>query len=196
MFKPLCESKILQVVCPGPGRCRSDFNHTLRAAKRSIRLHIPSIIILLCFLCDLTAAQPWNQIRAKNINLLGPQLSSNVPNVSRDGGHSVLIDGYIVWLYDDTECIGYAGNQLSFVSNTGATADGSKNVSYVKDYGVVMVGLDEYGQEQYAILGNETVGTGGWIPFLEDELKFNDRMNGKERVAICEPYRNLVTLAV
>ena len=175
------------------GRWRSVFDHTLHTAKRCIRLNISSIIILLCFWSDLTLAQAWNQIRVKNITLLGPQLSSNVPNVSRDGGYSVLIDGYIVWLYDDTECIGYSGNQLSFVSNTGATVDGSKNVSYVKDYGVVMVGLDVYGREQYAILENETVGTGGWIPFLKDELKFNDRMNGKERVAICEPYWNLVT---
>ena len=186
MFKPLCAPKVLQMLCLGG--CRSDFDHTLRAAKHCVRINISSIIILLCLLCELASAQAWNQIRVKDITLLGPQFSSNVPNVSRDGGYSILIDGYIVWLYDDTECIGYSGNQLSFVSNTGATADGSKNFSFVKDYGVVMVGLDLYGREQYAILGNETVGTGGWIPFLKDELKFNDRMNGEERVAICEPY--------
>ena len=97
-----------------------------------------------------------------------------------------MINSQVVWLYDDTECLGYAGNQLSFVSNTATYAYPNQNISTVEDFGVVMVGEDAYGRKEYAILANDTVGTGGWIPFLADELQFNDNNKGQERVAICE----------
>lgn len=131
-------------------------------------------------------SQPWTPIVVKNITYIGPQSSPEVTNVSRDGGNSALINGNIVWLYDDTECMGYAGNQLSFISNTAAYAHQSnKNESTVKDFGVVMVGKDQYGRKEYAILAEKTVGTGGWIPFMQDELDFNKQKNGEERLAIC-----------
>ena len=129
--------------------------------------------------------EPWTQISVKNVTILGPQLAPDVTNVSRDGGYSALINGNIVWLYDDTECMGFTGNQLSFVSNTAAIANLNQNLSTVKDFGVVMVGNDIYGRKEYAILANDTVGTGGWIPFQPDELQFNNKMKGQERVAIC-----------
>ncbi|MCJ1395930.1 hypothetical protein MMC18_008816 [Xylographa bjoerkii] len=137
---------------------------------------MPAIVPVLCV--------PWTQISVKNITLLGPQFTPDVTNVSRDGGYSVLLNGNIVWLYDDTECMGHAGNQLSFVSNTAAVADPNQNISTVKDFGVVMIGSDKYGRKEYAILANDTVGTGGWIPFQPDELQFNNKMKGQERVAI------------
>lgn len=130
-------------------------------------------------------AEPWTQIGVKNITLIGPQLTPDVTNVSRDGGYSVLINDNIVWLYDDTECMGYAGNQLSFVSNTAALSYPNQNISTVDDFGVVEVGADRYGRKESAILANDTVGTGGWIPFMPDELQFNDNNKGRERVAIC-----------
>lgn len=127
----------------------------------------------------------WTQISIKNITLIGPQSAPDVTDVSRDGGHSVLINDKILWLYDDTECMGYDGKQLSFVSNTASYADPNKNISIVHDFGVVMVGKDVYGREQYAILADTTVGDGGWVPFQPDELQFNKERKGKERVAIC-----------
>ncbi|MCJ1249930.1 hypothetical protein MMC30_007156 [Trapelia coarctata] len=129
-------------------------------------------------------AGSWTQIGVKNITLIGPQLTPDVTNVSRDGGYSVLINENIVWLYDDTECMGYAGNQLSFVSNTAALSYPNQNISTVDDFGVVEVGADGYGRRETAILANDTVGTGGWIPFMADELQFNDGHKGNERVAI------------
>lgn len=102
-----------------------------------------------------------------------------------------MVNGNIVWLYDDTECMSHAGDLLSFVSNTAAISQPVQNVSAVEDFGVVMVGEDSYGRKEYAILANDTVGTGGWIPFQPDELQFNTRMKGQERVAICncpEPF--------
>ena len=134
----------------------------------------------------LVIAEPWTQIMVKNITLIGPQLTPDVTNVSRDGGYSVLINENIVWLYDDTECMGYAGDQLSFVSNTAALAYPNQNISTVDDFGVVEVGIDRYGRKETAILANDTVGTGGWIPFMADELQFNDNHKGSERVAICK----------
>ena len=145
-------------------------------------------LIILTILCSLhmTLCQSWTPVIVKNVTQLGPQVTPDVTDVSRDGGYSVLINGNILWLYDDTECMDMEGNQLSFISNTAAYSDQpNQNVSTVKDFGVLMTGDDTYGRPQYAILSNTTVGTGGWVPFQQDELDFNEQMKSKERVAIC-----------
>ena len=136
----------------------------------------------------IAVAQAWTPIVVKNVTQLGPQVAPDVTDVSRDGGYSALINGKIVWLYDDTECLDSGGNQLSFVSNTAAYAsEPNKNLSILQDFGVQAVGKDKKtGKTDYAILADTTVGTGGWVPFLPDELAFNDKKNGVERVAICE----------
>lgn len=119
----------------------------------------------------------------KDVIQLGPQITPDVTRVSRDGGYSVLLDGRIVWLYDDTECMDLGGNQLSFVSNTAAYAnDPNKNLSMLQDFGVQATGREK----NYAILADKTVGTGGWISFSDDELYFNKERKAKERVAICK----------
>lgn len=134
-----------------------------------------------------TLSQAWTPIVVKKVTDLGPQLTSVVTNVSRDGGYSALINGNIVWLYDDTECMDTQGNQLSFVSNTASYANyPDSNVARVGDFGVVNLGTNPDGSPKTAILAHTTVGTGGWIPFQPDELQYNEQMNGKERVAICK----------
>ena len=130
----------------------------------------------------------YTPIKIKSIKALGPQLSPGVTNVSRDGGYSSLVNGRIIWIYDDTECFDGNGHQLSFISNTASYSDQpDKNISTVVDFGVIEVGKDENGKPKKAILADETVGTGGWVPFQADELDFNDRNKGNERVAICKP---------
>ncbi|KAI4253827.1 MAG: hypothetical protein L6R42_007437, partial [Xanthoria sp. 1 TBL-2021] len=144
-----------------------------------------SILFVLCgFLFGYTCG--WTPIVVKNITQLGPQITSDVTRVSRDGGYSVLLNGQIIWLYDDTECLDRDGKQLSFVSNTAAYAeDANKNVSMLVDFGVEAVGKDKKtGKTNYAILADTTVATGGWISFSRDELDFNDKRKGIERVAI------------
>lgn len=144
-----------------------------------------TISILLCSL-SIESSQIWTPIVVKNVKYLGEQKTPDVTDVSRDGGYSVLINGNIVWLYDDTECMDRDRKQLSFVSNTAAyAAQPNRDVFVVADFGTVMVGQDKKGNENYAILADGTVGTGGWIPFQHDELEFNEYKNGKERVAIC-----------
>ncbi|KAK4694375.1 hypothetical protein P7C71_g3195, partial [Lecanoromycetidae sp. Uapishka_2] len=143
----------------------------------------PLIALYIVFIPLIRA---WNPVVVKNVTTLGPQLSPDVTVVSRDGGYSALINGNIVWLYDDTECMDLEGDQLSFVSNTAAyqTFNKNGNVSTVADFGVVNLGKNTDGSPKAAILAGTTVGTGGWIPFQPDELDFNQQMNGKERVAI------------
>ena len=140
--------------------------------------------ILLCLAsCSFTSA--WTPIIVKNVTALGPQLTPDVPHISRDGGYSVLLNGNSVWLYDDTECTDSMDNQLSFVSNTAAYQNNTKDVSTVTDFGIVNLGTDKDGKPKVGILADTTVGTGGWIPFSHDELDFNKQTIGKERVAIC-----------
>ena len=82
------------------------------------------------------------------------------------------------------------GTQLSFVSNTAAyqSFDNGYSVSTIADFGVVDLGSNQDGSPKTAILANTTVRTGGWIPFVQDELEFNEENNGKQRVAICESH--------
>lgn len=146
-----------------------------------------ALLLNLSFHATIVLSQSWSPIVVKTITQLGPQLTPDVTNVSRDGGHSVLLNGNILWIYDDTECMGYAGEQLSFISNTAAYANRpDTDICTVHDFGVEMVGEDQYGRKQYAILADETVGTGGWIPFRQDELDFNNGNDHGERVAICK----------
>lgn len=155
-------------------------------SRHILAFTLTAVTFVVYLASSTVSSQSWMPIMVKNITYIGPQSTPEVTNVSRDGGYSVLINGNIVWLYDDTECMGYAGNQLSFISNTAAYAHQSdKNESTVEDFGVIMVGKDQYGRKEYAILADETVGTGGWIPFMQDELDFNKQKNGEERVAIC-----------
>lgn len=141
---------------------------------------------LLC-LTFKPLSQAWTPIVVKNVIALGSQLTPDVTNVSRDGGYSALINGNIVWLFDDTECMDTQGTQLSFVSNTAAYASETVNtISTLADFGIVNLGQNPDGSPKTAILAHTTVGTGGWIPFQPDELQYNEQMNGKERVAICE----------
>lgn len=144
------------------------------------------LLAFLAFGAQIASATPWTPIVVKDVTELGAQLSPGVTDVSRDGGYTALINSNIVWLYDDTECFDREGKQLSFVSNTAAYSKSPyKNVSTVTDFGVVNVGKDKNGKAKLAILADTTVGTGGWIPFQDDELAFNTQKKGQERVAIC-----------
>ena len=132
-------------------------------------------------------ASKWTPVVVKVVKELGPQHNPDVTGMSRDGGASVLLSGKIVWIFDDTECWSDTGKQLSFVSNTASySKDPNGNISTVQDFGIVNVGKDASGKSQYAILADQTVGTGGWIPFSSDELDFNKENTGVERVAICK----------
>lgn len=149
--------------------------------------YFPNIPQLLTS-CLISSAliEAWTPIVIRNVTLLGPQLTPDVTNVSRDGGYSALINDNIVWLYDDTECMDTQGNQISFISNTAAYANQpGSSLATVTDFGVVNLGANPDGSPKTAILAHTTVGTGGWIPFQPDELQYNEQMKGKQRVAIC-----------
>lgn len=146
-------------------------------------------ILIPIFLCSLLAVgcgRLFTPIVVKEVTMLGTQQTADVTNVSRDGGYSVLINGHVLWLYDDTECMDLDGSLLSFVANTAAYASRPhQDVLALADFGVVTLGRDRLGRERTAIVADSTAGTQGWIPFQPDELDFNTKMNGKQRVAIC-----------
>ena len=138
-------------------------------------------------LCLLPFAISYTPIIIKNVTNLGPQITPDVSDVSRDGGYSALVNGNVVWLYDDTECLDAKGSQISFISNTAAIcASPNDNITSLRDFGVVNVGKEKDGRPKNAILAGTAVGAGGWVPFQPDELDFNQKMTGKERVAICK----------
>ncbi len=162
---------------------------------------MPCFLKLITYILIVSPlARGRTPIVVKNVTTLGPQLTPDVTNVSRDGGYSVLINENIVWLYDDTECMDSQGAQLSFISNTAAyTNQPDSNIGSVTDFGVVKLGANPDGSPKSAILAHTTVGSGGWIPFQPDELHYNEQKKGKERVAICESlsiYRYLPICAV
>lgn len=149
-----------------------------------------SLFVLLALEGRVVGGQTWSPIIVKNVTDLGRQLTPDVTMVSRDGGYSTLINGNIVWLYDDTECLDLEARQHSFLSNTAAYAyQGDQNISTVKDFGVVETGEDGHGRKVHSILADTAVRSGGWIPFQPDELQFNEKKRGGERVAICEKLR-------
>ena len=187
------------VVAPPGSRNRAPdpCNHYYEASWNNIKAWISvmaTVVNLLkasSLLSSLTAHPLAFTIIVQNVTFLGPQLNPDVTNVSRDGGYSVLINGRIVWLYDDTECMDSEGNQLSFVSNTAAYQAGdagNDDISSVNNFGLASLGADKNGRSRMTILPNTDVGKGGWIPFQTDELRFNAQMKGKERVAICKLY--------
>ena len=150
-------------------------------------LFFPSYRMLASFALPIPSILAYSPIVVKNVTNLGPQISPDVSDVSRDGGYSALINGDVVWIYDDTECLDAQGSQLSFVSNTAAACQSPReNITLLRDYGVVNVGKEKDGSPKSAILPGTAVGAGGWVPFQPDELDFNRQMSGKERVAICQ----------
>ncbi|KAI9824943.1 MAG: hypothetical protein M1826_007195 [Phylliscum demangeonii] len=144
----------------------------------------PAIVLLLLPIFT-SATERWTPVVVKDVVLLDAQRSPNITHVSRDGGHSVLLDGQIVWLYDDTECISADGTQLSFLSNTASYASQLQtSLSIVTDFGVTVVGKNRAGGNESAILNEATVGSGGWIPFATLEAEFNEKNKGSKRIAI------------
>ncbi|EON68275.1 hypothetical protein W97_07533 [Coniosporium apollinis CBS 100218] len=110
-------------------------------------------------------------IAVKHVKILGEQSSHQLEDrVFRDGGHSVAIGGKIIWLFDDTSSVTKRDhNLLSFVSNS---------VAYASDPDDDIAAIEDLGDNT----GDRIDHT--WIPFTEDEKKYNDAHKGKERMAI------------
>ena len=128
----------------------------------------------------------WTPIVVRDITRLGPQKSTGVQDLSRDGGHSVLLNRRIVWLYNDTECFSDNSSQLLFVLNTAAyTLDPQADAATVLDFGTVDVGADADGNTYCTLLADKVVSGGGWIHFTAEERGFNSEHGGDKRVVIC-----------
>ena len=138
------------------------------------------------------AGRSESRIDIKNVTYLGPQISPQLPGVgpsslSRDGGASVLVNGNVVWLFDDTQVTSDAEELLLFVSNTAAYShnpDG--NLTLLKDFGISTAAGQSGAPGGQSLNIDKALSAGGWIPFTKDELLFNRQDPGKERVAICK----------
>ena len=142
--------------------------------------------MLLCTLCFCPLAISL-ELSISNTTYLGPLHSPDVTGLSRDGGASVLLDGRIIWIFDDTECLSETGQQIGFVSNSASyNLDPNGNITNLQDFGIVKAGKNGRSQYEYAIRAGGNAGKGGWIPFKHPDLEFNEKLPGKARIAICE----------
>ena len=131
------------------------------------------------------------RIDIKKITYLGPQTSPQFPGVgslslSRDGGASVLLNGKVVWLFDDTQVTSNAEELLLlFVSNTAAYSHAPNgNLTLLKDFGISTAARQSGAPGGQNLTIDKALSAGGCIPFTKDELLFNRQDPGKERVAI------------
>ena len=125
-------------------------------------------------------------LTVKKVTILGAQHSTSVTNISRDGGSSVLLNGNVVWLYDDTASRNRSGGIISFLSNTAAySSDPNGSVTSVRDFGALLVNQSDPFKLETGILAHDVVKNGGWIPFNETETETNRKDPMQERVAIC-----------
>ncbi|KAI9832687.1 MAG: hypothetical protein M1819_004273 [Sarea resinae] len=132
-----------------------------------------------------SGATPWTPVVVKTTEIIGHQRTPDITNVSRDGGFSFLIEDKVVWVYDDTQCMSEQGRILSFVSNSAAYASNVEDtISEVRDFHIEEV-RGAQGREGRAIEQGDAVnGGGGWIPFNQDEIDFNNDHRNRERIAI------------
>ena len=65
-------------------------------------------------------------------------------------------------------------------------ADANSNLSVVYDSGTQAVNTDSQGQEEYAILEENVIGQGGWVPMNSVESLYNKEHGPEERIAICK----------
>jgi hypothetical protein len=146
-----------------------------------------SLVVYLCLYLNFSLAQQsQSKIHIKNISYLGPQLSPRLSGLSRDGGASVLLNGHVVWLFDDTEVTSNDEELLIFVSNTAAYSHAPKsNLTLLDNFGISASGKQSPSQSEHALAADKSLSGGGWIPFAEDELAFNRQDPGNERFAIC-----------
>ncbi|KAF1982719.1 hypothetical protein K402DRAFT_424293 [Aulographum hederae CBS 113979] len=127
------------------------------------------IAVILLVTVASTSTPQKSLVAVSHVKALGVQQSQQIPNIYRDGGYSVLLNGKVIWLYDDTQINVEEGDGIiSFFSNSAAfSADPNRDILAVDDADSAHANA-----------------TGGWIPFTESELAFNREYDGSVRVAI------------
>ena len=93
------------------------------------------ILLTFIVLVQITLSET-SLVTVKNVTLLGPQVNPGLPGLSRDGGASVLLDGKVIWLFDDTQVLSGTGQLELFLSNTASYSyDPNKNITVLQDFG-------------------------------------------------------------
>ena len=108
------------------------------------------------------AEQSHPDIHIKNAFYLEWQVSPQLPGLSRDGGTSVLLNGRLVWLFDDTE-VTPRMMSYSFLCPTPLHAPVLlRNITLLRNFGIFASGKLSTAQEQ-AMTAYQTLSDGGWI---------------------------------
>ena len=144
------------------------------------------IFLIILSLLVQYALSKSSLVTVQNVTLLGPQVILGLPGLSRDGGASVLLDGKIIWLFDDTQILSETGQLELFVSNTASYSDQpNDNITLLQNFGIPAEQSSTQ-QQQKTVQNQATVENGGWVPFIHSEAALNEVDPGKERIAICE----------
>jgi hypothetical protein len=144
---------------------------------------------VVCYLCLqralAIAEQSQSEIHIKNVVYHGTQISPQLPGLYRDGSASVLLNGRVIWQFDD---IGSPPRTPSFsllCPTLLRTAMLLSEISHCCSiFGIFASGKQNTAQEQ-AVAAVQTLSDGGWIPFAKDELAFNRKDPGQQHIAIC-----------
>jgi hypothetical protein len=128
---------------------------------------------------------------------LGPQINPRLSGLSRDGGASVLLNGHVVWLFDDAQVTSKDDELLIFVTNTAAYSHApNANLPFLQNFGISASGKEGSCQSEHTIVVDKSLSGGGWIPFAEDESAFNRQGPGKDRMAICRWLASFLRLRI
>lgn len=138
------------------------------------------IVVYVAFLSRY--AQVVGLITIKNVTIIGAQTNPGLA-VSRDGGVSVLLNGKVLWLFDDTTVTNSSGTLVSFSSNSAAIASNSNDVTALQDISYASV---DTGGTKAAFQKNAGDQISDWILLSPSELVFNQNQTSGLRMAICE----------
>jgi hypothetical protein len=80
----------------------------------------PLFVYLCLHRAQPIAEQSQSETHIKNVFYLGPQISPQLPGLSRGGGASILLNGHVILLFHDTAVTFKVEELLIFVSDTAA----------------------------------------------------------------------------
>jgi hypothetical protein len=90
---------------------------------------------IACFISPFAICQQHSGLLSvRDVKELGLQENHKAIRTSREGGHSVLINGRVVWLYDNTKQLGKGGTAVSHRRVSAAySTDPDKRIRLIED---------------------------------------------------------------
>jgi hypothetical protein len=105
------------------------------------------------------AEQSRPDIHIKGVFCLKWQINPQLPRLSRDGGASVLLNGHLIWLFDDTEV---TPGVVDCSNTTVYSHAPERNITLLRNFGIFTSGKLRTAQER-AVIAYQTLSDGGWM---------------------------------